>query len=209
MFPEISREDIFRLETRRLWLRWPQASDMRVVAMPAVATPAPEEASGDPYRDPAVLAAWHDANTTGAELHFVMTGRGADRGIIGSVDLVPVRGHAEACGLRLRVWLDAALHGRGLATEAVQATVDAAFMLTATPLVAASARVLDPAFRRVLEKCGFGYCGTGLDPAGDGHGLTASDRFRLDRKAWASLKSWRVPGMAPARAEEPWVPCIA
>ena len=209
MFPEISREDIFRLETRRLWLRWPQTSDMRVVVAPAVGAPAPEEASGDPYRDPAVIAAWRDGNASGAELHFVMTGRGADRGVIGSVDLVPVRGHAEACGLRLRVWLDAARHGRGLATEAVQATVDAAFMLTATPLVAASARVLDPAFRRVLEKCGFGYCGTGLDPAGDGHGLTASDRFRLDRKAWASLKSWRVPGMAPARAEEPWVPRIA
>lgn len=209
MFPEISREDIFRLETRRLWLRWPHASDMRAAAAPVAGAPAPEEASGDPYRDPAVLAAWRDANATGTELHFVMTGRGIDRGLIGSVDLVPVRGHAEACGLRLRVWLDAAMHGRGLATEAVQATVDTAFMLTATPLVSASARVLDPAFRRVLEKCGFGYCGTGLDPAGDGPGLTASDRFRLDRKAWASLKSWRVPGMARSWDEDAHVPCSA
>ena len=27
MFPEITRDDVFRLETRRLWLRWPRARD--------------------------------------------------------------------------------------------------------------------------------------------------------------------------------------
>ena len=29
MFPEITRDDIFRLETERLWLRWPRAADAR------------------------------------------------------------------------------------------------------------------------------------------------------------------------------------
>ncbi len=161
--------------------------------------PARRPPSGDPHRDPAVLAAWRAANAAGDELHFLLTGRGADRGVVGAVGLEPVRGRAEACGLRLRVWLDEGARGQGLATEAVQAAVDAAFMLTATPLVSASARVLDPAFRRVLEKSGFSSCGTGLDPAPDGLGLTASDRFRLDRKAWASLKSWRVCGLPAAR----------
>ena len=27
MFPEIARDEVFRLETRRLWLRWPRAAD--------------------------------------------------------------------------------------------------------------------------------------------------------------------------------------
>jgi len=27
MFPEIARDDIFRWETERLWLRWPRAAD--------------------------------------------------------------------------------------------------------------------------------------------------------------------------------------
>ncbi len=27
MFPELARDDVFRLETRRLWLRWPRESD--------------------------------------------------------------------------------------------------------------------------------------------------------------------------------------
>ena len=29
MFPEIARDEVFRLETRRLWLRWPRAADAR------------------------------------------------------------------------------------------------------------------------------------------------------------------------------------
>ena len=202
MFPEISREDIFRLETRRLWLRCPQASDVAAAAAGASPPPPPEAASGDPYRDAAVLSAWRDGNAGGGELHLLLTGRGVDRGVIGAVGVEPLRGRAEACGLRLRVWLDEGARGVGLATEAVQATVDVAFMLSATPLVSASARVLDPAFRRVLEKCGFSSCGTGLDPSSDGCGLTASDRFRLDRKAWSSLKGWRVPGLPRAWAEE-------
>ena len=99
MFPEISREDIFRLETRRLWLRCPQAVDL--AAAPAVgAPPPPEAASGDPYRDPAVLRAWHDGNAAGGELHLLLTGRAADRSVFGAVDLAPVRGDAESCGLR-------------------------------------------------------------------------------------------------------------
>jgi len=87
--------------------------------------------------------------------------------------------------------------------------VDAAFMLSDTPLVAASTRVLDPASRRVLEKCGFSSCGTGLDPAPDGHGLAASDRFRLDRKAWVSLKGWRVPGVSRQRGAGDAAGCCA
>ena len=32
MFPEITRDDIFRLETQRLWLRWPRAADGEAIA---------------------------------------------------------------------------------------------------------------------------------------------------------------------------------
>lgn len=199
MFPEISREDVFRLETRRLWLRWPTVAEAGQT--PGALTP--EAASGDPHRDGATLAAWRDANASGAELHLLLTGRGVDRRVVGAVGLSPVIGTAEACGLRLGARLEAASRGAGLGTEAVQAIVDAAFMLTDAPLISASARVLDPAFRRLLEKCGFGFCGTGLDPAADGSGLTASDRFRLDRKAWASLKSWRVPGWGRGAIDAP------
>ena len=31
MFPDLTRDDIFRLETERLWLRWPRASDAAAI----------------------------------------------------------------------------------------------------------------------------------------------------------------------------------
>ncbi|HEX4767309.1 MAG TPA: GNAT family protein [Lichenihabitans sp.] len=216
MFPDIVREEIFRLETQRLWLRWPLTTDAAVV--PADRPPPvqaqqgrealPEAASGDPYgvassdgagdrigRTEALRA----ANAAGTALHLVLTGRGLDRRVFGAIGLTPIRERIENCGLKLAGTLDPNRCGQGLMTEAVQAMVDAAFMLTDTPLIAASARVRDPAFRRVLEKCGFSYCGNGLDTPNSGAGLVASDRFRLDRKAWASLKAWRIPGVVHAR----------
>lgn len=208
MFPEIAREDIFRLETKRLWLRWPASADVgETPAIPRGEPNAhrrdavPETSTGDPHEgfDAATVARLRAANASGTSLHLVMSGRGTDRRAFGIVSLVPVRERLENCGLVMRVSLAPAQRGQGLMTEAVQAVVDTAFMLTDTPLVAASARVLDPAFRRVLEKCGFAYCGTGLDAAAEGAGLTASDRLRLDRKAWASLKAWRIPGVVRHR----------
>lgn len=210
MFPDIIREDIFRLETQRLWLRWPVLADAVDAAGFLGSDSTPESTSGDPFgakpvsaevpAAAAILASWRAGNAAGTDLSLILTGRGADRRGIGAVSLAPVRGSIDQCGLRLRAWLDSRATGQGFGTEAVQAMVDIAFMLTATPLVAASSRVLDPGFRRVLEKCGFTSCGTGLDPAPDGRGLAASDRFRLDRKAWGSLKNWRVPGIVRDQA---------
>ena len=31
MFPDLTRDDVFRLETRRLWLRWPRLADAQAV----------------------------------------------------------------------------------------------------------------------------------------------------------------------------------
>jgi len=50
--------------------------------------------------------------------------------------------------------------------------------------------VSNPASRRVLEKCGFQW--TGVIPTRIRAIASAApvDRFRLDRRLWASLKSW-------------------
>ena len=41
MFPDLTRDDVFRIETRRLWLRWPTARDrdaiLKLAGDPAVA----------------------------------------------------------------------------------------------------------------------------------------------------------------------------
>lgn len=197
MFPDITREDVFRIETRRLWLRWPAAADMREWPLFGDAGAAPESSTGDPFPDEAALRTierLRAENTAGKALHLVLNGQGPDRRAFGLISLAPVCDHLSS-GLRLQAAIAGAHAGQGYMTESVQALVDAAFMLTEAPLVSASARVLDPAFRRVLEKCGFSYCGTGLDESPVRAGLVASDRFRLDRKAWSSLKSWRVPAL--------------
>src|SRR5919112_4375433 len=31
MFPDLTRDDVFRLETRRLWLRWPRHADGQAI----------------------------------------------------------------------------------------------------------------------------------------------------------------------------------
>ncbi|MBL7406437.1 N-acetyltransferase, partial [Escherichia coli] len=41
MFPDLTRDDVFRIETRRLWLRWPTAKDrdaiLKLAGDPSVA----------------------------------------------------------------------------------------------------------------------------------------------------------------------------
>ena len=60
---------------------------------------------------------------------------------------------------------------------------------TAIDVLHASCRVINPASRRVIHKCGFQYAGQGMM-----HSLVAGqvpiERYRLDRKTWVSLRSW-------------------
>ena len=101
MFPEISREDIFRLETRRLWLRWPERAD------------AADHIGDLPHMDAATIERWRTENEGGAALHLTLTGQGADRRAIGAVSLVALRGRPEDCGLKLRIWLVPDARGLG------------------------------------------------------------------------------------------------
>ncbi len=55
----------------------------------------------------------------------------------------------------------------------------------------AGARVVNPASRRVLEKCGFQWTGVELRKVLSLGSSVPVDRFRLDRGVWSSLKSWR------------------
>ena len=61
----------------------------------------------------------------------------------------------------------------------------------------AGARVTNPASRRVLEKCGFQWTGVVLQRVRALSSSAPSDRFRLDRGLWASLRDWgKVPLIA-------------
>ncbi len=201
MFPEIARDDVFRLETRRLWLRWPDCADAEAITAFASQKAVAEMTTRVPHPYPKGEAArridgWRAANASGHSLHFVITLKGADRGAIGCIALEPT---PASVSLGLLLLPDHA--GQGLATEAAQTMVDLAFVLAAVPQIEASARVINPASRRVLEKCGFRYEGTVLQDAPARGGMISCDRFRLDRKTWASLKQWRMPQLTPRLTE--------
>jgi RimJ/RimL family protein N-acetyltransferase len=57
-------------------------------------------------------------------------------------------------------------------------------------MLAAGARVTNPASRRVLEKCAFQWTGVRLMRIRAINSAAPVDRFRLDRGLWESLKSW-------------------
>ena len=92
-------------------------------------------------------------------------------------------------GLELGYWVGAPYWGRGYATEAAHALVDLAFRATNVEALHVSCRVINPASRRVIHKCGFQYAGQGMVRS-LAAGQMAVERYRLDRKTWVSLRTW-------------------
>jgi len=117
-----------------------------------------------------------------AEAHFAIT---LDRTIIGVCGLDP-----REDGPEIGYWLGVDYWGRGYATEAVRALIDHAFGELGYEALAAGARVSNPASRRVLEKCGFQWTGVRLLRIRAINSAAPTDRFRLDRRLWQSLRSW-------------------
>ena len=92
-------------------------------------------------------------------------------------------------GLELGYWIGEPYWKRGYATEAAHALVDLAFKRTSTQVLQASTRVINPASRRVIHKCGFQYAGQGMLNSIVA-GQVPVERYRLDRKTWISLRNW-------------------
>jgi RimJ/RimL family protein N-acetyltransferase len=92
-------------------------------------------------------------------------------------------------GLELGYWIGEPYWKRGYATEAAHALVDLAFQQTSIQVLHASTRVINPASRRVIHKCGFQYAGQGMLNSIVA-GQVPVERYRLDRKTWNSLRNW-------------------
>lgn len=80
--------------------------------------------------------------------------------------------------------------GKGYATEAARAVIDYTFEEFAIDQLLAGARVLNPASRHVLEKCGFQWTGVELHRFLALGSSTPVDRLKLERGVWASIKNW-------------------
>jgi len=192
MFPDLARDDVFRLETARLWLRWPRASDEaaihRFCSSPEVAL----ATARIPYPYPPGSAqrfiyAAREGNASGRDLTLVMTPSKGKPEAIGSISL----GSRGLDRLTLGFVLAPEFWGKGLATEAAWAMVDTGFTLAPAVEILASAAVDNLGSRRVLEKCGFVVVSTGPKGAPARGRLIESHEFRLARQSWAEAATSR------------------
>jgi RimJ/RimL family protein N-acetyltransferase len=207
MFPDITRDDVFRLETPRLWLTWPRACDADAVRRIASRREVAEMTAQIPHPYPPDAAdAWilgaRAENASGQGLRLVARLKHGKRSLIGFLGLglregVPVLGYA----------VDPERWGEGLATEAAAALVDMAFSLTAVDRISADVRVHNPTSQRVLRKLGFDHAGPELAAMAARGGLFPVDRFRLEREVWRGIRrrltgSWSGP--LPAGHDHDW-----
>jgi RimJ/RimL family protein N-acetyltransferase len=198
MFPDLARDDVFRLETPRLWLRWPRICDAAAihkfcspweVARYTARIPHPyPEGSAERF-----IYAAREASSAGRDLTLVMTPIKGKTDAIGAISLESRGTDRLALGFVLapEMW------GKGLATEAAEAMIDAAFTLTRTIEILASVRVENEASQTVLGKCGFTRIGTGLQGAPARGGLVECHSHRLARADWVGAGQPRVEAATP------------
>jgi RimJ/RimL family protein N-acetyltransferase len=173
------------LATERLVLRAPRFDDAKAIASLVNDRRIAENTLRIPH--PYGLADAESfiatANADDGERAFLIT-RGA--AVLGACGIARRDGEEPEIGY----WLGVAFWGRGYATEAARGVIDHAFGDLGYDCLAGGARVSNPASRRVLEKCGFQWTGVGLYRIRALASSAPVDRFRLDRRLWASLKSW-------------------
>ena len=181
MFPDLARDDVFRLETPRLWLRWPQhlRRSRRSTNFAAYGkSPATPPASPIPIRParPSGSSMRRGRPTpSGRDLTLVMTPIKGKRDAVGSISLESRGTDRLALGYVLapEAW------GKGLATEAAEAMIDAAFGLTrrSRSWPASGSRTRPRRRAREVRLCALG---TGPQGAPARGGLVECHSFRLD-----------------------------
>lgn len=201
MFPDLFRDDVFRLETKRLWLRWPRAADAAAIQAMSSFKHVAEMTARVPHPYPPGAAEAHiletrRANAAGTLFGLAMTIKAGQRELVGRIGLNLRDGGGFALGYMMHPdhW------GRGFASEAVEAIVAAAFSLTEADEIHADVRTTNPASRRVLEKADFEFLGTRMHkgPARDEpHEVYFSV---LTRAAWERRRGLRSLGLGAMAA---------
>jgi RimJ/RimL family protein N-acetyltransferase len=208
MLPDIALDDIFQLETARLWLRWPRAADAAAIARFASKKEVAETTAVIPHPYPAGAAEEfifraRERNAIGQSIELVAVLNRSPRQLIGTVAVrfpeggLPVLGYA----------FDSTFWRQGFATEAVGALVDTVFMLTDNPGVAAHVMPENRASARVLEKISFTWRRRGLSDQPGRCSNGPVDRFELDRADWHANRGFgtkTLPRAALPPQEPTW-----
>ena len=157
-FPDLFRDEVFRLETRRLWLRWPKSADAAMLGeIVAVAACAHGEARWPLAWDglvgsvPAMVLRMRAANTSGEGCFFVLADKAQPDQPIGIVGIDTLATGGPSLGFLL----DVRRQGFGLMTEAARAVVSATHRYAGIDRIRSDASMSGLGARRVFEKAGF------------------------------------------------------
>jgi RimJ/RimL family protein N-acetyltransferase len=194
MFPEVTRDDIFRLETERLWLRWPRAADAAAfvrlagdpeVALQTASIPYPYE----PHHADAAILKMRAQNARGEGLDLALTLKRQQNEAIGVIGLRPIaRGEAM-----FGFWLGRPFWGRGFASEAAAGFLDLVFGITGLSRIVSYVLPSNTVSLRVHEKLGFQRVGSRSCAAPARGGEVPAEFFELKRGAAPSLFGARRP----------------
>ena len=173
------------LATERLVMRAPRESDVAQLALLADNRHVAEMLARmpHPYGEAEARSFLAMARARRAGIVYALTLAGTDT-FVGCAGL-----NSTDRRLELGYWIGEPYWKRGYATEAAHALVDLAFQRTPIQVLHASTRVINPASRRVIHKCGFQYAGQGMLNSIVA-GQVPVERYRLDRKTWTSLRNW-------------------
>ena len=184
MFPELTRDDVFRIETKRLWLRWARMTDTadilyvmgekQVAEMTATWTHPLDE-----HEINRRIFEMRKFNALGNGLQLVMALKSDPDAIIGLVG-----GTFTGQTFDIGYALHPEFQGFGYATEAVQALMDAVFTLSDASRAHAIVRGSSERAHRVLIKSGFEFS-------------SVSNRYSLTRREWNAIKDWSEPMVEP------------
>jgi len=156
MFPEITHDDVFRLETERLWLRWPRLAD---AAAFVVLLNDPEATRHTtlprPYRSTDAenfIRFAREANAAGESLYLALAPKRDPNSPIG---VISAEGAQSRGASRLGFWLGRPHWGQGLMSEAASAFVDLVFKITSLERIVSSATPDNAASLRLQDRLGF------------------------------------------------------
>jgi RimJ/RimL family protein N-acetyltransferase len=177
------------LVSERLVLRAPEQADAHAIAHLANNINVASKVSRMP----------HPYTATDADNFVARAASGAMGKCVYAITRIETRDFIGCCalaeqpgghGLEIGYWLGEAFWNNGYATEAAQTLIDFGFRNFEVDFIDARVRVMNIASRRVIQKCGFQFQGTGMADSLALGGMVAVEWFRLDRKTWDSLRHW-------------------
>ena len=187
--PERSGSDCPVLLSERLVLRAPHIDDIDALAHLAnnanVATMVSRMPHPYTANDAADFVRRAKVGEIGKCVYAITLGENGH--FLGCCGIEPV----DETSVELGYWLGQPFWNQGYMTEAAQVLIDMVFRTREwVTQIDARCRVTNIGSRRVIQKCGFQFQGTGMVESLAAGGRVPVEWYRLDRKTWMSLRTW-------------------